>query len=186
MTDFEEIRNSTYWKDNLYAKVKIYENMDSCQVIVRVKNTKNEEVYIATTRFMGFVDMYIMMDFIDWVLAKAEEKENEKERNMINSNTIHANNKASEERPESSKSFGEALRDAVLSKTFGIKNVIFSDPATIVFWSDGSKTVVKAQNEDFDPEKGLAMAFARKALGNKHSYYDTIRKYTKKYKGRKE
>ena len=27
----------------------------------------------------------------------------------------------------------------------GIKNVIFNPPATIVFWEDGSKTVVKCQ-----------------------------------------
>lgn len=70
----------------------------------------------------------------------------------------------------------------IASKYFGIKQVIFSPPATIVMWADGTKTVVKAQNEDFDPEKGLAMAFARKALGNKHSYYDVIRKHTKKFK----
>ena len=35
-----------------------------------------------------------------------------------------------------------------------IKNVIFNDPATIVFWNDDTKTVVKAQSaEAFDPEK---------------------------------
>ena len=45
-----------------------------------------------------------------------------------------------------------------------IKNVIFNDPATIVFWKDGTKTVVKCQDGDeFDPEKGLAMAIAKKA-----------------------
>ena len=48
-----------------------------------------------------------------------------------------------------------------------IKNVVFNPPATIVFWADNSKTVVKAENETFDPEKGLAMAIAKKALGNK-------------------
>lgn len=36
-----------------------------------------------------------------------------------------------------------------------IKNVIFAPPATIVYWSDGSKTVVKCSKKDvFDPEKG--------------------------------
>ena len=60
-----------------------------------------------------------------------------------------------------------------------IVNVIFNDPATIVFWSDGTKTVVKCQEYDtFDPEKGLAMAIAKKALGNKGSYYNTIKKWT--------
>lgn len=60
-----------------------------------------------------------------------------------------------------------------------IEKVIFSYPATIVFWSDGDKTVVKATNERFDREKGLAMAIAKKFLGNKGNYYDVIKKYTK-------
>ena len=58
-----------------------------------------------------------------------------------------------------------------------ITNVIFNDPATIVFWSDGTKTVVKAENEPFDPEKGLAMAIAKKALGNKGNYYNEFKKW---------
>ena len=48
-----------------------------------------------------------------------------------------------------------------------IKNVIFDEPATIVYWVDGSKTVVICQEGDiYDEEKGLAMAIAKKALGN--------------------
>lgn len=62
-----------------------------------------------------------------------------------------------------------------------IKDVIFNNPATIVFWGDGTKTVVKAENEEFDPEKGLAMAIAKKALGNNYSYYDVFKKYVGKY-----
>ena len=58
-----------------------------------------------------------------------------------------------------------------------ITNVIFNDPATIVFWSDGTKTVVKAEGEPFDPEKGLAMVIAKKALGNKGNYYNEFKKW---------
>lgn len=58
-----------------------------------------------------------------------------------------------------------------------IKRVIFNDPATIVFWGDNTKTIVKAENETFDAEKGLAMAIAKKALGNKGNYYDELKKY---------
>ena len=61
-----------------------------------------------------------------------------------------------------------------------ITNVIFNDPATIVFWSDGTKTVVKAEGEPFDPEKGLAMAIAKKALGNKGNYYNEFKKWLPK------
>lgn len=64
---------------------------------------------------------------------------------------------------------------------FEIKKVIFNNPATIVFWADGTKTVVKAENEDFDPEKGLAMAIAKKALGNKGSYFNKIKRWTNDY-----
>lgn len=61
---------------------------------------------------------------------------------------------------------------------FGIKKVIFHDPATIVFWEDGTKTVVKrGENDIFDPEKGLVMAIAKKALGNKGNYYNAIKKW---------
>ncbi len=60
---------------------------------------------------------------------------------------------------------------------YGIKKVIFNDPATIVFWNDGSKTVVKAHDEEFDPEKGLAMAISKKLLGNKGNYYNEFKKW---------
>lgn len=46
-----------------------------------------------------------------------------------------------------------------------VSRVIFSAPATIVFWSDGTKTIVKAYDEPFDKEKGLAMAICKKYLG---------------------
>ena len=61
-----------------------------------------------------------------------------------------------------------------------IKNVIFNDPATIVFWNDGTKTIVKAENEKFDPEKGLAMAISKKVLGNKGNYYEIFKKWLPK------
>lgn len=58
-----------------------------------------------------------------------------------------------------------------------IKDVIYNDPATIVFWEDGTKTVVKCKNEKFDPEKGLAMAFSKKMFGNKGNYYNVFKKW---------
>lgn len=62
-----------------------------------------------------------------------------------------------------------------------IKKVIFSNPATIVIWSDNTKTVVKAVNEEFDPEKGLAMAIAKKAFGNQGNYFNEISRWTGEY-----
>ena len=59
-----------------------------------------------------------------------------------------------------------------------IKKVIFNYPATIVLWNDESKTVVKCQDGDiYDPEKGLAMAISKKALGNKGNYCNEFKKW---------
>lgn len=58
----------------------------------------------------------------------------------------------------------------------GIKDVIFNEPATIILWADGTKTVVKCQEgEGYDPEKGLAMAISKKALGNKGNYCEVFK-----------
>jgi hypothetical protein len=62
-----------------------------------------------------------------------------------------------------------------------IKNVIFNPPATIVFWSDNTKTVVKAYGEDYDPEKGFAIAISKKLLGNRYEYYNTFKHWLKRY-----
>ena len=67
-----------------------------------------------------------------------------------------------------------------------IKDVIFNDPATIVFWTDGTKTVVKCQpGETFDPEKGLAMAISKRVLGNDYGYYETFAKHIGRYNKKK-
>lgn len=83
----------------------------------------------------------------------------------------------------------EGKKTASATNTAAIKNVIFAPPATIVYWSDGSKTVVKCSEKDvFDPEKGLAMAIAKRCDGNKGSYYKEIQNWVeksgKKYPGK--
>lgn len=75
----------------------------------------------------------------------------------------------------------EGKKTASATNTAAIKDVIFAPPATIVYWSDGSKTVVKCSEKDvFDPEKGLAMAIAKRCGGNNGSYYKAIRHWVEK------
>lgn len=63
-----------------------------------------------------------------------------------------------------------------------IENVIFNAPATIVFWADGTKTIVKCQSGDtFNPELGLAMAIAKKSYGNKGNYNDVFKKWVPRH-----
>ncbi len=74
-------------------------------------------------------------------------------------------------------------------KNAQLKKVVFHDPATIVFWTDGTKTVVKCQPGDtFDPLKGFLMAFFKKACGNKGNYNNALKKivpgYGKEDKGK--
>jgi hypothetical protein len=58
-----------------------------------------------------------------------------------------------------------------------VKKVIYNNPATIVYWTDGTKTVVKCQEGDtYSKELGLAMCFAKKMLGNEGNYYKTFKK----------
>lgn len=61
-----------------------------------------------------------------------------------------------------------------------IKKVKFNPPATIVFWTDNTKTVVKCNGEDYDPEKGLAMCICKKMLGNRGNYYEVFKKWLPK------
>lgn len=61
-----------------------------------------------------------------------------------------------------------------------IRKVIFNDPATVVLWSDGTKTVVKCGPDDiFDKEKGLAMAIVKKMAGNDTRFHKVFKQWCK-------
>lgn len=61
-----------------------------------------------------------------------------------------------------------------------IRKVVFNDPATIVFWSDNTKTVVKCGPDDiFDKEKGLALAIVKKMAGNDNRFHKVFKKWCK-------
>lgn len=49
----------------------------------------------------------------------------------------------------------------------GISKIIFNDPATIVFWTDGKKTVVKCmEGQEFNEYYGVACAIMKRFFGN--------------------
>lgn len=59
------------------------------------------------------------------------------------------------------------------------RDVIFNAPATIVFWDDGTKTVVKCMEwDEYDPEVGLALCFCKKVMGDgyKRWFKDAMKK----------
>lgn len=68
--------------------------------------------------------------------------------------------------------------DAIKTASFDIKKVIFNDPATIVMWADGTKTVVKCQDGDiYDKRTGLLLCMAKKMYGNKNKFNDILNRW---------
>lgn len=58
------------------------------------------------------------------------------------------------------------------SRDIKIRKVIFSGPATIVFWDDGDKTVVKCMEGDhLNYEMGIAMCTLKKLFGTSYGYF---------------
>jgi hypothetical protein len=83
----------------------------------------------------------------------------------------------------------KALREAMQKRVDPMKidRVIFNNPATIVFWTDGTKTVVKCQEGDvYSKETGLALCIAKKALGNKGNFNDVFHEWIPEEKEVKE
>ena len=77
------------------------------------------------------------------------------------------------------KELDEMLFEERFFNYFEIEKVIFNNPATIVIWKDGTKTVVKCNGEKFDQEKGLAMAISKRALAVGNRYHKTFKKWCK-------
>ena len=77
------------------------------------------------------------------------------------------------------KELDEMLFEERLFNYFEIERVIFNNPATIVIWKDGTKTVVKCNGEKFDQEKGLAMAISKRALAVGNMYRKVFKKWCK-------
>lgn len=68
--------------------------------------------------------------------------------------------------------FEKVTDDSIISR------VIFNDPATIILWSDGTKTIAKTHSDDaFDPEKGFVVACAKKLLGNGGAFRKELAKW---------
>lgn len=73
-----------------------------------------------------------------------------------------------------------ASNKGVQRENMQIERVIFNAPATVVYWKDGTKTVVKCQDGDkYSKETGLAMAIVKKVYGNNGTYNDIMKTWIK-------
>ena len=119
--------------------------------------------------------------FDDIITKVLNEMRKHKEERMRVSNEIleffNSMEETSSKRLQGNITTGYHYVDEGESYLPAIQKVIFNDPATIVIWADGTKTVVKCDCELYDHEKGLAMAISKKALGNNGNYYETFKKW---------
>lgn len=61
-----------------------------------------------------------------------------------------------------------------------VKRIIFHDPATIVFWQDGTKTVVKCMpGQPYSEYYGFLAALAKKVYGSNSAVERIVREYSK-------
>ena len=113
-----------------------------------------------------------------WNIGIDAEYEVISRNNRIDKNTYVLSNK-------STVTIGEFQPNTTLIVEIkkNIKDVIYNNPATIVLWKDGTKTVVKCQTETgdtYNPELGLAMCIIKKLSGNKGNYNDVFNKWLPK------
>lgn len=65
-----------------------------------------------------------------------------------------------------------------------IESVWFNDPVTIIFWEDGTKTVVKtSENDDYDPITGFLLCYYRKKSEQSRTQVGKLADFIKKQCG---
>lgn len=78
--------------------------------------------------------------------------------------------------------YGFSITPTGIYYTMGVKKVIYNNPATIVYFTDGSKSVVKLHPDDtFDETTGLLMAISKRLLGSK-GLHRALKDFTENYK----
>lgn len=152
-------------------KLKESLSMNRCYLVVNASGKITEPR--CKNRFFS-VDGYVK-DNGDVIITSYEEVNRKEEINMRN-NCVTVqdvyNGMTDAQQKVCQFMIGEALKNAIKSFTpDSIKKVIYNDPATIIFWSDGTKTIVKCmEDEDYDPEKGFMAAVTKKVFGDKYGW----------------
>lgn len=74
------------------------------------------------------------------------------------------------------------LVDGTARPDDGVEKFVFNEEkgVTVALWKDGTKTIIRCQEGDiFDREKAIALCYMKKALGNRGSFNETLKKWTK-------
>lgn len=138
---------------------KIYEKLEFKQVKDFDTATAWHEYLTATE--MAKLGADFDGDTIDFIkISNEKETKNKEEKNMGPKDTTFAK-------------YGRRLYWGAVAAIKPTK-ILIQGTATIVWWSDGTKTIVKCQKGDkMDPEKGIAMCVMKKFMGTNetHSNY---------------
>lgn len=164
--------NCYYGKDTLICKVKL-EKIDSEKNIFfysisdndnklrpcSILGTDHKWIYIISNECDECGSDLLTIALYD-ELPKTKEEKSKMETN-INFETINKNNNVY----SSCVYLDTFLNDYMATPKFDLKDIKISGPATIAFWTDGSKTIVKCQKADqYDAEKGIIMAVCKGLL----------------------
>lgn len=166
IADKHGLISSYHWSDNLHGYLYDFYSVNTFEY-----QLSNMDVYIDKNRVARVLVKPNQIDKIDEALSKIDEHLAERLNPMS-----YTAKRLEHFRLDQLETLVKQEKENNMLKG-KIKKVIFNDPATIVFWKDGTKTIVKASNEEFDPEKGLAMAIAKKAFGNEGNYFNEIKKW---------
>lgn len=154
--------------------------------VQKFKREMEEQEKMQPKKLIGNItDGYMYVDAVDAAIyaevatskKKDEEKANQKDKNAVKR---MLNDLFGIGGDNMNINYSNMYKNGSLFGMNGlrIKRVIFNEPATIVYWDDGEKTVVKCkEREQFDPEKGLAMAISKKTLGNRGNYFNEFKKW---------
>lgn len=76
------------------------------------------------------------------------------------------------------------IKEVLMVMGIGIEKVIFNDPATVVYWTDGVKTVVRCHDGDaYDERTGLLLCCAKRLFGNTGHYNDVLSRAMEEFGG---
>lgn len=150
----------TLFLDNelLYKSIDFFSKRNIDSLMDFVHNHDNDYRYLPSfaARYDGYIHDFDIYEYN----IKFECKNKEMAFALLKTIGELSNDK------DKSKIFANALN--TVYNSFEVKDILVNGPATIVFWTDGTKTVVKCGPDDsYDVEKAVAMCFMKKVLGSR-------------------
>ncbi len=148
---FDPLRYFNICRENkiLDIDVKILAPGDRRNYMILKKKKEDHQLPEFTIDVSNFLPKYDEYRFIDTDIIKRTEREI---KNMAKNSDLYAYITSDVEATRTAYSMMYKSKTPKQNAMDKIKNVIFNNPATIVFWSDGTKTVVKTAGEPFDPD----------------------------------